>query len=218
MKGMTRYVLVAILAISMEACGKQESPKTSIPAGSATSQEKAAPPQKRAFPSAAPLLSRDQPLNASPLGMEIGYANLSGVREKLGSVTRLEEEGMNKYTSGPMLSSSGEGVGVDGLSNLLLIFDKNEVLAGVVMTIPKNPKDVFGKLSGKYKPVANKIDTFMNYGYARLEKGDSLVEIDAPHLSFNMEVRYLTKRLMADFKRQSADDDARKKQEQTDKL
>lgn len=218
MKGITRCVMVAILAISMEACGKQDSAKPSAPASSTTSQGQAAAQGKAAPATTASLFSRSQPLNAAPLGMEIGYANLSGVREKLGSVTTLEEKGTNKFTNGRMLVSNGEGIGVDGLSNLLLIFDKNDVLAGVVMTIPKNPKDLFVKLSGKYKPVNNRIDSFMNYGYARLEKGDSLVEIDAPHLSFDMEVRYLTKRLMADFKRQSTEDDARKQREQTDKL
>jgi hypothetical protein len=48
--------------------------------------------------------------------------------------------------------------------------------------------------------------------------GDSLIEIDSPHLAFTMEVRYLTKQLMADFKQQSAEQENRKKQEKSDKM
>lgn len=61
----------------------------------------------------------------------------------------------------------------------------------------KSPVTVYKTLSGKYKTVSNKIDSFMNYGSARLVKGDSFIEIDAPHLSLSMEVRYLTKAFMA---------------------
>ena len=219
MKKMTGYVLGAILAMSMSACGKQETGKTPTPTSSDATQNAVANEGKNnSSPAVGPLYSRDQPVNAAPLGLEVGYANLAGVKEKLGAVTRLEDKGINQYTNGVMLASNGEGVGVDGLSSLLLIFDKENVLAGVVMTLPKNTKDVFEKLSGKYKPVENRIDNFMNYGYARLEKGDSWVEVDSQHLSFEMDVRYLTKQLMADFKRQSAEDNARKQQEQSDKL
>jgi len=39
----------------------------------------------------------------------------------------------------------------------------------------------------------------MNNGFARLEKGDSVIEIDSPHMSFTMEVRYLTKGFLSAF-------------------
>lgn len=169
-------------------------------------------------PSSKSLTSRDQPLNAAPLGVEIGFANVQGLKEKVGSVTSLKEKGINSYSGGTMFESNGEGLGVEGLSNVLFIFDKNSVLAGVIMTLPKGAKDTFATLSKKYQTVDNKIDNFMNYGYARLSKGESLIEIDSPHLSFTMEVRYLTKQLMTDFNQQSAEQEARKKQEKSDKM
>lgn len=43
--------------------------------------------------------------------------------------------------------------------------------------LPKAAKDVLEKLSGKYGVVDNRTDNFTDNGYARLEKGDSLVEI-----------------------------------------
>ncbi|KQZ52561.1 hypothetical protein ASD92_18755 [Massilia sp. Root1485] len=117
-----------------------------------------------------------------------------------------------------MLWSNGDGLGVEGLTDALFLFDKDGVLAGVVMTVPKNPVGMLSKLSSKYVTVSNKVDSFMGYGYARLQKGDSVVEIDSPHLSFTMEVRYLSKKLFADFARMIAEEEAKKQQEQTDKL
>lgn len=171
-----------------------------------------------AVPASPPAISRDQPANAAPLGLEIGFANIAGVKSKIGSTAKLEDKGINQYSGGPMLLSDGQGLGLEGVTSALFIFDKAGTLAGLVMAMPKDPKDMLEKLSGKYSVVDNRIDTFMNNGYARLEKGDSFVEIDAPHLDFSMEVRYLTKQLMADFQKQRSEAEANKRQEQTNKL
>jgi hypothetical protein len=162
--------------------------------------------------------SRTQPQNAAPLGLEIGYANLASVKEKIGRITKLDDAGINQYSGGPMLISDGKGLDVDGLSSVSFIFDNNQILAGVVMKLPKNAKETFATLAKKYKPAENKIDSFMDYGYARLSKGDSFIEVDAPHLSFEMEVRYLTKKLMASFKQQTTNSDAKKKKKKEDQL
>ena len=155
---------------------------------------------------------------ASPLGLTLGRATLADVRTKLGAQTHLADEGTNAYSNGPMLRTDGAGLGVDGLSNLVLIFDRNHVLAGVLMTLPKAPTDMMRRFAGKYKLVDNQVDTFLDKGYARYSRGDSVIEIDAPHLSFTMEVRYLTRQLQADFQRQSTEEATRKRHEQTEKF
>lgn len=209
MKKVITVVLAISLAMTVAGCDNSKAQQN---------LDKSAPSASKESPVEKPVVIRDQAQNAAPLGVEIGYANLKGVKEKLGSVATLKDQGVNEYSGGPMLVSDGAGLGVEGLSQLVLIFDKTNILTGVVMTLPKDPKNIFSQLSAKYKPVDNRIDNFMNYGSARLQKGDSLIEIDAPHLSFAMEVRYLTKQLMADYKTQSADQEARKKQDQANKL
>ena len=216
---LTRIILGIIITVGISSCGKREAPphapsKANVPEQAQASAALAA--FEASTPS--PVTANTQPHNASPLGLEIGVANIAGVRATLGAQTRLEARGENKYSGGPMLWSNGDGLGVEGLTDALFLFDKDGVLAGVVMTVPKSPVDMLSKLSSKYVTVSNKINNFMGYGYARLQRGDSVVEIDSPHLSFTMEVRYLSKKLFADFARMTAEEEAKKQQEQTDKL
>ncbi len=142
-------------------------------------------------------LSQASGQNAAPFGLELGVATFAQVSQEIGNSSPLQDEGINKYTEGKMVSTDGSALGVEGVQSVLFIFDKSDVLAGVLVTMPKDPVGIFKTLSTKYKVVSNRIDSFMKYGSARLEKGASVVDIDAPHLSFSMEVRYMTKSFVA---------------------
>jgi len=139
------------------------------------------------------------PTNAAPFGMEVGVATLKQVKEEIGATSGLVEVGINKFTEGPMYKTDGAGIDVEGVNSVLFIFDTKQVLAGVIVEMPKDPSGVYKTLSSKYKVISNKIDKFMNNGYAQLRKGGSIIEISAPHMSFSMEVRYVTDALMKSF-------------------
>ncbi|HEU5075607.1 MAG TPA: hypothetical protein VFU02_15550 [Polyangiaceae bacterium] len=201
-----------LLIASISACSKENgtSPpevRAAVPASAATAPPlpvpegvPAGPLQPAARPAGEARLQREQPINAAPLGLEIGYANLAGARAQLAS---LEAAGTNEYTRGPMYRSS-ESLGIDGLRQVLLIFAPDESLQAVAMTFAKDPKGAFPLLAQKYRVVENRIDGFMNRGTARLEKGESWIRIDAPHLSFEMEILYISKDLQAKFEQSSA--------------
>jgi hypothetical protein len=156
---------------------------------------------------------------AAPLGMEIGVATLEQVKKDIGSRTMLSELGTNAYSGGPMLKGDGEGLEIDGLSEILLIFDKTNKLAGVVMTLPKggirsdNVHKLVGMLGEKYKTVKRNIPHVGN-AYARFKQGASTIEVDAPHMSFTMEVRYLSDALLASFNQRSQQERTEKQQKQ----
>ncbi len=170
------------------------------------------------FSFAEPLVSRNPALNLAPLGVEIGYANVGGVKQKVGELTSLRSAGINAYTHGVMLSSSGDGLGIDGLSSITFIFDDKDILQGVLMTLPKKVNEMNASLAKKYKLVSNKIDSFMGYGSAKYVKGDSTVEISADHLSFEMNVNYLSNSLWTSFKRESQTANEAKKKNQESKF
>jgi len=165
--------------------------------------------------------------NAAPLGLEIGVATLAQVQKEIGAKSSVSESGINKFTGGKMLRGSGSGLGIEGLSDIIFIFDQNGLLAGVLMTLPKTEgmgdlengffKKTAKALAAKYKQV-EKREPFVGDAYARYSQGTSIVELDAPHMGFNMNLRYLTQDLMARFNKQSADERAAKSRSQASKF
>jgi hypothetical protein len=139
--------------------------------------------------------------NAAPFNLEIGAATLAQAQKEFGGAPSLAAKGQNKFTAGPMYQVAGKKTGIEGIQSVLLIFNTRNVLEGVVITMPKDPKSMFKSLSAKYQLVSEDIDGFMNMGSATFRKGDTIIEIDAPHLSFQMEVRYLSKSLMDTFEK-----------------
>lgn len=165
--------------------------------------------------------------NAAPLGLELGVATLMQVQKEVGAKSKLNERGPNKFTNGKMLSGSGAGLGIDGLSEIVFIFDQKDVLAGVLMTLPKSEgmndlqngffKKTAKALAAKYKQV-EKREPFVGDAYARYSQGNSMVELEAPHMGFSMSLRYVTNDLMAQFNKQSGDERAAKNQAQAAKF
>ncbi len=226
---MLRTVLVMLFSVVLVACQKSDAngsadnknnpdSGSSKPAQTAPSANPGVSPSAQTEPASGPRISREPAINASPLGIEIGYANLEGVKQKFKGVTKLVSAGTSDHTGGAILQSDGEGLGVEGLERLIAIFDKNGTLVAVTMTMPKSVKDTYSKLSQKYTTVSNNIDQFMDYGSAKLQKGDSFVIVEADHLSFKMTVVYATKEFLNTVEHNTAEAEAKKEQEQKDKL
>ncbi len=156
--------------------------------------------------------------NAAPFGVELGVATMEQVKAMLGPNAKREDSGQNQYTKGPMFDVDGASLNVEGVKLARFVFDQANVLAGVIVIMDKDPKGLYKTLSAKYKPVSNKIDKFMNYGTAHLEKGDSVILIEAPHLDFTMEVDYITKSLMASWKQTTAEQAASKQKRKAEAL
>lgn len=154
--------------------------------------------------------------NAAPFGQELGIATYAQVKQQIGGKSSLSDAGMNKYSGGKMLQGNGDGLGIEGLSEVTFIFDKNDKLAGVLMTLPKESfKPTLKALSAKYKLVSSEVP-FVGNASAKLKQGDSVVELNAPHLSFVMQVLYLTNGLQQAFQQQSSNERTAKEKRQAD--
>ena len=166
---------------------------------------------------------RTPAVNATPLEMEVGYANYADFLVLLSHATKWTPAGINVHTHGLMYESDGDGLGIDGLTHAKLIFDLKTTLQGVVLTFPLGPgrkgatADMARSLGKKYKLVAKDYESFLDYGTFRFEKGDSIVMVNSPHLSFEMTVIYATQELYEANKKKLADDE-RQSQEHKDKM
>ena len=194
MKHQLLSITLLACALALTACSKTSD--SAVPAPTANTATPA--PEHDG-----PRIARDPLVNAAPLGVEVGYANIDGVRSKLGDLTSLTDAGTNEYSNGRMLSADGSGLGIDGLKSALFIFDQANTLQGVVLKMPRGPRypgataDLAKTLGGKYQLVSKGFESFMDYGTFHFEQGDSRVDIDSPHLSFSMTVRYATKESVA---------------------
>lgn len=156
--------------------------------------------------------------NAAPLGMELNVATYAQVKQQVGGKTSLSDTGINKYSGGKMLQGNGDGLGIEGLSEITFIFDVSDKLAAVLMTLPK---DSFAKtlsaLSGKYKLIEKQVP-FVGNASAKLQQGDTEIDLNAPHLSFQMSVQYVSKNLKQAFTQQAKNERATKEKKQADQF
>ena len=117
-----------------------------------------------------------------------------------------------------MYKTDGASYEIEGLTEVLYIFDDQMRLSGVLMQMNKERFDaVFQFLSGKYK-VAAQQRPFVGSQFARFRPADAFIEMDAPHLGFNMEVRYIRNDLMQRFNAQSEAETAAKKKSEASKF
>jgi hypothetical protein len=116
-----------------------------------------------------------------------------------------------------MLGGDGAGLGVDGLKGITFIFDKREVLQGTLMTLSKNFQPTFDSLRKKYRVVDKRIP-FVGDAYAKFVQGATTIILNAPHLSFEMTLEYVSEPLLKTYNDQASRERQRHAREQEDKL
>ena len=122
----------------------------------------------------------------------------------------LVDKGINKYSNGKMLTGLNPAWNIKGLKSTTLIFDQNKVLTAILMTMNKHQFDrVFGFLSSKYT-LENKQIPFVGNKSATFRKENVTIEINAPHMSFTMDVVYATDAFNKAYERISREERRRK--------
>lgn len=125
--------------------------------------------------------------NPKPLGFEIGVATYENIKDRFYSS---RDEGINLFTNGHMLSVNSIELEVDGLQQAFFIFNDDKTLAAVNLKFDKNKFDeITSQLSKKYKTI-KKIRPFVGNCYAKYKNDRSTITVDAPHMSFEMNVLY----------------------------
>lgn len=123
----------------------------------------------------------------APFGLELGSATIADMKKQYSATYK----GVNKYSSGKMYSLKPSELGVSGIESATVIFDKNLKLVAVLTSLPKNRFDELNRsLSSKYK-VKSKVIPFVGNKKVVMRDGHTEVTLDAPHMSFNMELNYI---------------------------
>lgn len=150
----------------------------------------------------------------APFGLEIGKATIKDVKAKYGA----QKTGMNKYSNGEMYDLDVSGIDFDGLQKATVVFGQDGKLLAVLTTLPKSKFDyLLSGLSNKYKLISKQIP-FVGNKLARLVDGNTEITLDAPHLSFEMEMNYINKDLWKSYKDQSNQERQQKQKGEQSKL
>ncbi len=139
-----------------------------------------------------PAMAQTGTTTVAPLGFAVGKATLKEVKTGVPNRAGLGSEGTNRYSGGPMLKAQGRAFDIAGLQEVLFVFDEREALVGLQMTMGKSDFDrVYQNLAGKYRLVRKDIP-FVGNKFARFQQGDIVIDLEAPHMGFEMTVAYLT--------------------------
>jgi hypothetical protein len=150
----------------------------------------------------------------SPLGFTLGQTTLAEVERSV------PPDRIRQRVGRALLELDPAAFDFDGLEQVLLIFNTAEQhLAMVVLTIAKRRfRDVLADLRAKYSVDRERIDNFMQNGEALFRSGDDWIHLEAPHLSFSIELTYATDEVWREMVRGIEENKVKKRQQERGKL
>jgi len=163
-----------------------------------------------------------QAADVAPLGFPVGKATRSQVEAGLKGKVSLKPLGTNKYSLGPMLQAPGRGLELEGLNEVLFVFDQKDVLVAVQMKFAKDFMNerfhkLYGYLRQKY-PVTEKSIPHVGDSWVVFRTGNVVIELDAPHMRFVMTLLYMTSDFEKHFRSAQQEERRNKKRREAEKL
>ncbi|MGE0147987.1 MAG: hypothetical protein AB7I59_01900 [Geminicoccaceae bacterium] len=149
----------------------------------------------------------------SPLGFTLGQTTLAEVERSV------PPDKIKQRAGRTLLDVDPAAFDFDGLEQVHLVFDADQHLAMVLLTIAKRRfPDVVADLRAKYSVDRDRINNFMRNGEALFRSGDDWIYLNAPHLSFSIELTYAIDAWWREMIRDIEEDQARKRQQERGKL
>lgn len=146
--------------------------------------------------------------------MELGKTTES----QLKSLYNVSQTGTNKYSHGNMYSIPTSAIDFEGLKKITTIFDENKTLVSVITELPKSKFDYLHKLlNKKYKKTSQKIP-YVGKKSAEYSDGNTIISLEAPHMSFQMSMSYSRSEFVESFKNISNIEKRQKEQNESSKL
>ncbi len=119
--------------------------------------------------------------------MELGKTTEAEVKE----MYPVENNGVNRYSDGNQYLIPVSKIEFDGLKRVSVIFDDKGILVAVLTTLPNTKFDYLnGILAKKYQLVKKEIP-FVGTKLVTFKDGDSKIELNSPHLDFDMYMDYI---------------------------
>ncbi|HFE4537099.1 TPA: hypothetical protein ACF24J_003420 [Escherichia coli] len=159
-----------------------------------------------------------QPLayaGTTAFGMTLGETTLEVFKKEYPSAV---DEGVSEWSGGSIFSVPAQDLDFDGVKRSYVIFTKDEKVTAIIIDLNNRLFDrIHGMLSKKYK-VSKKIIPFVGNKFVRYKNEEDIIELDAPHMSFDMTLSYAEKNFMEQYKEKKRIRNEKKESEESDKL
>jgi len=154
--------------------------------------------------------------DVTPLGQTVGKSTIDNLKKSDCSITEL---GQNKYSQGKMFNAKPSCYDIQGLKEVLFIYNNSDVLEAVLLKFDNAQfNGILGSLKQKYKKKTKEDIPFVGNKFVQWEEDKVNIELSSPHMSFDMELLYITKALNAKFKGDVNTEAQQKKTKQTNQL
>lgn len=150
-----------------------------------------------------------------PFGLDIGSSSRADVLRQFPCA---EAAGINRWSHGHMTRVAGASLPLQGAQSALFIFDTDDTLQAVTITMSKHRFDAMRGLLNEIYPQVSAQVPFVGNKRVVWNANNVHIELDSPHLSFEMELRYLAEGFLRLFQEQSAIEQQNQRQQQAGQL
>ena len=146
-----------------------------------------------------------------PFGLSVHASTPEQLHERFPGAA---SKGINRWSQGPMFEVPGHRLPLEGARDALFIFSADERLDAVVITMNKNRFNaVRGLLDERYRQTRAQVP-FVGDAFVAWREQDVIIELDSPHLGFQMTLSYKSSEFVARFEAgRRAEAEARRQRE-----
>jgi hypothetical protein len=149
-----------------------------------------------------------------PFGIKIKETDINDIKSKY----KFKDAGVNQYSQGKMIDLEPTQLNFQGLKNIRLIFGEDGKVLAVLTVIDKSRyNDLLDMLSNKYKLIS-KNGAFVGDMNAEFEDDNTKIFLEAPHLSFNLDLNYIHNNLYQSYIKQSQENKQEKTNQEMGKI
>src|SRR5699024_4242314 len=113
------------------------------------------------------------------------------------------EMGLNTWSGGPMYRVEGSALPLDGATSAVFIFDQDDRLDATLINLRKSRFEVIKDLlDTRYQRTSSR-EPFVGNTSVRCDAYDIVITLEAPHMSFEMELGYHTSKFLRLFRQGS---------------
>ncbi len=153
--------------------------------------------------------------DTSAFGMTLGKTTIDELTKEYQSAVK---EGISEWTDGAIYSIPVNALDFEGVKGDYVVFTQDGKLTAITINLDKERFNKIHEMLAKKYKVAQKNIPFVGNKFVRYTNGDDVIELNAPHLSFEMNLLYAEKKFMDVYSKRKTKKESKKDSDELNKL